>query len=142
MGARLAANQHFPGDVMAGGAIGWFVGDFVYGKRHNSELDKPTITQKILDHVQIGFGYERASANAALELAERRTQAKEGALIAVQNRSAAFKPGQELLLDDDKPRRDDRTLRAASTSARAPELARRLVAAGAGPRSGWNRYAL
>jgi membrane-associated phospholipid phosphatase len=57
VGARLAANQHFPGDVMAGGAIGWFVGDFVYGKRHNSELDKPTITQKILDHVQIGFGY-------------------------------------------------------------------------------------
>jgi membrane-associated phospholipid phosphatase len=57
VGARLAANQHFPGDVMAGGAIGWFVGDFVYGKRHNSELDKPTVTQKILDHVQIGLGY-------------------------------------------------------------------------------------
>jgi membrane-associated phospholipid phosphatase len=57
VGARLAAKQHFPGDVMAGGAMGWFVGDFVYGKRHNSELDKPTITRKILDHVQISFGY-------------------------------------------------------------------------------------
>jgi membrane-associated phospholipid phosphatase len=57
VGARLAANMHFPGDVMAGGAMGWFVGDFVYGKRHNSELDKPTITRKILDHVQIGLGY-------------------------------------------------------------------------------------
>ena len=57
VGARLAANMHFPGDVMAGGAMGWFVGDFVYGKRHNSELDKPTITRKILDHVHIGLGY-------------------------------------------------------------------------------------
>ncbi len=56
VGARLAANMHFPGDVMAGGAMGWFVGDFVYGKRHNSELEKPTITHKILDHVQIGLG--------------------------------------------------------------------------------------
>jgi len=56
VGARLAANKHFPGDVMAGGAIGWFVGDYVYGKRHNSELDKKTFPQKILDHVQIGPG--------------------------------------------------------------------------------------
>lgn len=57
VGARLAASQHFPGDVMAGGAIGWFVGDFVYGRRHNPELDKkPTITQRILDHVQLGGG--------------------------------------------------------------------------------------
>jgi len=55
VGARLAANQHFPGDVMAGGAIGWFVGDYVYGKRHNPALDKkPTITQRILDRVRIG----------------------------------------------------------------------------------------
>jgi len=57
VGARLAANMHFPGDVMAGGAMGWFVGDFVYGKRHNSQLDKPTITRKILDHLQISLGY-------------------------------------------------------------------------------------
>lgn len=55
MGARLAANKHFPGDVCAGGAIGWFVGDYVYGKRHNPALDKkPTITQRIIDHVHIG----------------------------------------------------------------------------------------
>jgi hypothetical protein len=26
VGARLAANKHFPADVMAGGAMGWFVG--------------------------------------------------------------------------------------------------------------------
>ena len=55
VGARLAANKHFPGDVMAGGAIGWFVGDYVYGKRHNPALDKkPTITREILDHLRIG----------------------------------------------------------------------------------------
>lgn len=56
VGARLAANMHFPGDVMAGGAIGWFMGDFVYGKRHNSEMEKQTITRKILNHVQISIG--------------------------------------------------------------------------------------
>lgn len=57
VGARLAANKHFPGDVMAGGAMGWFIGDYVYGKRHNPALDKkPTITEKILDHVSIGGG--------------------------------------------------------------------------------------
>ena len=55
VGARLAANKHFPGDVMAGGAIGWFVGDYVYGKRHNPALDKkPTITREILDHFRLG----------------------------------------------------------------------------------------
>jgi membrane-associated phospholipid phosphatase len=55
IGARLAANQHFPGDVMAGGSMGWFVGDYVYGKRHNPALDhNPSVTQRILNHVQIG----------------------------------------------------------------------------------------
>lgn len=58
VGARLAANKHFPGDVLAGGAIGWFVGDFVYGKRHNPELDKrASISQRILGHVRIGGAY-------------------------------------------------------------------------------------
>lgn len=55
-GSRLAANRHFPSDTLAGGVMGWFIGDYIYGKRHNSELDrKPTVAQKILDHVQIGF---------------------------------------------------------------------------------------
>jgi membrane-associated phospholipid phosphatase len=55
-GARLAAKKHFPSDVVAGGAIGWFIGDYVYGKRHNSELDgKPTVSQRVLDHVHIGL---------------------------------------------------------------------------------------
>ena len=55
MAARLAANKHFPGDVVAGGAMGWFIGDYVYGKRHNPELDqKRGLAQKILAHIRVG----------------------------------------------------------------------------------------
>ena len=53
--ARVGARQHFPGDVVAGAAMGWFMGDYVYGKRHNRDLDtKRSAAQKILDHVRIG----------------------------------------------------------------------------------------
>lgn len=53
-GARLAADKHFPSDTLAGGAMGWFIGDYVYGRRHNAELDhKPTVAQRILDHIEI-----------------------------------------------------------------------------------------
>ena len=53
--ARVGARQHFPGDVMAGSAMGWFIGDFVYGKRHNQDLDhKKTALQTILNHIEIG----------------------------------------------------------------------------------------
>ena len=38
--ARIGARQHFPGDVVAGSAMGWFIGDFVYGRRHNRNLDR------------------------------------------------------------------------------------------------------
>jgi len=55
-GARLAANKHFPGDVVAGGFMGWFIGDYVYGKRHNTELDKASVTQKIISHISLGGG--------------------------------------------------------------------------------------
>lgn len=55
VGARLAANKHFPGDVMAGGAMGWFIGDYVYAKRHNPELDdQSSMLKKVLAHVQFG----------------------------------------------------------------------------------------
>ena len=57
--ARLAANKHFPGDVIAGGAMGWFIGDYVYAKRHNSDLEhKRSITQKVLDHVHFGMSFQ------------------------------------------------------------------------------------
>jgi len=53
--SRVGARQHFPGDVVAGSAMGWFIGDYVYGRRHNRELDgKRTFAQKLLDHVSIG----------------------------------------------------------------------------------------
>ena len=56
VGARLAANKHFPGDLMAGGAMGWFIGDYVYGKRHNPELeDKSSMLKRVLAHVQLGL---------------------------------------------------------------------------------------
>jgi len=55
VGARLAARKHFPSDVVAGGAMGWFLGDYVYAKRHNPELDKKDgAMQKVLAHVRIG----------------------------------------------------------------------------------------
>ena len=64
MGARLAANKHFPGDVLAGAAMGWFVGDYVYGKRHNPELDaRSSFGQKILGHVRIGGAYPTAPSH-------------------------------------------------------------------------------
>jgi hypothetical protein len=35
--------------------MGWFIGDFAYGKRHNRELDqKPTAAQRVLEHIRIG----------------------------------------------------------------------------------------
>jgi membrane-associated phospholipid phosphatase len=52
---RVGARQHFPGDVVAGSAMGWFIGDFVYGKRHNQDVGgKKTIAQNVLDHIGIG----------------------------------------------------------------------------------------
>jgi membrane-associated phospholipid phosphatase len=52
--ARVGARQHFPGDIVAGSAVGWFIGDFVYGRRHNQDLDhKRTVTEKILANVHL-----------------------------------------------------------------------------------------
>lgn len=54
--SRVGARQHFPGDVLAGSALGWFTGDYLYGKRHNRELDaKPSKMGSVLDHVNIGL---------------------------------------------------------------------------------------
>ena len=57
--ARVGARRHFPGDVVAGSAVGWFIGDYAFGRRHNSQLDrKPSAAQTILKHVRIGFVFE------------------------------------------------------------------------------------
>jgi hypothetical protein len=45
---------------MAGGAMGWFVGDYVYARRHNPDLDKKTTAEKLLSHIRIGGNYEPA----------------------------------------------------------------------------------
>jgi membrane-associated phospholipid phosphatase len=53
--SRVGARKHFPGDVVAGSALGWFIGDYTYGRRHNRDLDqKPTVAQRVLDHVHLG----------------------------------------------------------------------------------------
>ena len=58
--SRVGARQHFPGDVMAGSAMGWFIGDYVYGRRHNRELDsKKTFAQRVLDHVNLGLAMQQ-----------------------------------------------------------------------------------
>jgi membrane-associated phospholipid phosphatase len=41
--SRVGERQHFPGDVVAGGAMGWFIGDRVYGKRHNANWEGPAL---------------------------------------------------------------------------------------------------
>jgi membrane-associated phospholipid phosphatase len=56
-GARLAANRHFPSDTLAGGAMGWFIGDYIYNKRHNSDLDRRAgLAKRVLAHVRVGGG--------------------------------------------------------------------------------------
>jgi membrane-associated phospholipid phosphatase len=53
--SRVGARRHFPGDVVAGAGLGWFMGDYVYGKRHNRSLDhKPSAVRSVLDHVHFG----------------------------------------------------------------------------------------
>ena len=54
--SRVGARRHFPSDAVAGAALGWFIGDYVFGKRHNKELDPKhaTISQKILAHLHLG----------------------------------------------------------------------------------------
>jgi membrane-associated phospholipid phosphatase len=62
VGARLAADKHFPSDVVVGGAMGWFIGDYVYAKRHNPELDKKPVAQRIFEHIRIGPAYPTVPA--------------------------------------------------------------------------------
>jgi membrane-associated phospholipid phosphatase len=58
VGARVAAQRHFPGDVMAGAAMGWFIGDYVYGKRHNPAVNKQRpLSWRVLDHFRLGAAY-------------------------------------------------------------------------------------
>jgi membrane-associated phospholipid phosphatase len=58
LGARIAARKHFPGDVVAGAAMGWFIGDYVYAKRHNPDVNKNrAISYRVLEHFRLGAAY-------------------------------------------------------------------------------------
>jgi membrane-associated phospholipid phosphatase len=39
--SRVTGRQHFPSDVVVGGALGWMIGHQVYKAHHNSDLDTP-----------------------------------------------------------------------------------------------------
>ena len=54
VGSRFAARQHFASDVVVGGAMGWFIGDYVYAKRHNRELENLSAFDRVINHVHLG----------------------------------------------------------------------------------------
>ena len=56
--SRVGARRHFPGDVLAGAGMGWFMGDYLYGKRHNRALDSRSKVGRVLDHVHFGAGLD------------------------------------------------------------------------------------
>jgi membrane-associated phospholipid phosphatase len=39
--ARVTGRQHFPSDVVVGGALGWFIGHEVYETRHDPAIENP-----------------------------------------------------------------------------------------------------
>ena len=54
VGSRFAARKHFASDVVLGAAMGWFIGDYVYAKRHNRELEKRSAFDRVMAHVHLG----------------------------------------------------------------------------------------
>jgi membrane-associated phospholipid phosphatase len=54
--SRFAARKHFASDVVVGSAMGWFIGDFVYGKRHNENVAPHSTLYRLLSHVRVGGG--------------------------------------------------------------------------------------
>ena len=50
--SRVGARKHFPSDAVAGAALGWFVGDFVFGRRHNRRLDTKTVARSAKSQIQ------------------------------------------------------------------------------------------
>jgi membrane-associated phospholipid phosphatase len=53
--ARFVARAHFASDIVAGAAMGWFIGDFVYHKRHDTTLDaREPAWKRVLAHVHVG----------------------------------------------------------------------------------------
>lgn len=54
-GSRFAARKHFASDIVVGAAMGWFIGDYVFGKRHDPEVDPPrSKLRRFLAHINLG----------------------------------------------------------------------------------------
>jgi membrane-associated phospholipid phosphatase len=56
--SRFAVRKHFASDIIVGAGMGWFLGDYIFAKRHNRDLDKPSALERIKAHVHLG-GPER-----------------------------------------------------------------------------------
>lgn len=53
--ARFVARAHFASDIVAGAALGWFIGDFAYRRRHDAALDaREPAWKRALAHVHVG----------------------------------------------------------------------------------------
>jgi membrane-associated phospholipid phosphatase len=52
--SRFAVRRHFASDIVIGAGMGWFIGDYVFAKRHNRELDKPSALERVRAHVHMG----------------------------------------------------------------------------------------
>ncbi len=53
--ARFGGRRHSASDAIAGAAMGFFIGDFVY-RHHHAPSEKPKIAMWIADHVNLQFG--------------------------------------------------------------------------------------
>ena len=56
--ARVGGRRHSPSDALAGAAIGFFIGDFVY-RHHHAPSEKAKVLSWLSDHVDIGFQITR-----------------------------------------------------------------------------------
>jgi membrane-associated phospholipid phosphatase len=53
--SRFAVRKHFASDIVLGAGIGWFIGDYVFAKRHNRDLDKPVSAfDRVKSHIHLG----------------------------------------------------------------------------------------
>ena len=55
--SRFAVERHFASDAVLGGAIGWFIGDYIFARRHNRDLESGAHTsaiERVMSHVRIG----------------------------------------------------------------------------------------
>jgi len=53
--SRFAVRKHFASDILLGGSMGWFIGDYVFAKRHNRDLDKrESAIDRVRAHVHLG----------------------------------------------------------------------------------------